>query len=65
MADDGNGFGTRDHAAAASACKNVRERLHLAYGADAAFDIAANFPAGVAATITVPDDRPDARLRHD
>ena len=34
--------------------KNLRERLKLAYGADASFVIAANFPNGVAATITLP-----------
>jgi len=32
----------------------VRERLKLAYGTAASFVIAANFPNGVAATITVP-----------
>ncbi len=34
--------------------KNVRERLRLVYGASAALAVVANFPAGVAATITVP-----------
>jgi sensor histidine kinase YesM len=34
--------------------KNVRERLRLAYGDRASFSIVANFPKGVAATITVP-----------
>ncbi len=44
--------------------RNVRERLHLAYGAEAAFDIAVNFPTGVAATITVPKAGPK-EARHD
>jgi Histidine kinase len=57
VADDGNGFGTGT-AGSGIGLKNVRERLHLAYGAEAAFDIAANFPAGVAATITVPLNGP-------
>ena len=42
----------------------ARERLNLAYGADATFDIAANFPAGVAATISVPAAGP-REVRHD
>jgi hypothetical protein len=32
----------------------VRERLRLAYGPQASLSIVANFPSGVAATITVP-----------
>ncbi|MDB5755381.1 MAG: sensor histidine kinase, partial [Massilia sp.] len=36
--------------------RNVKERLRLAYGAAAGFAIVANFPAGVAATITVPSN---------
>ena len=57
VADDGRGF---TEGAAAMSCgtgiglANVRERLRLAYGERAAFRIVANFPAGVAATITVP-----------
>ena len=35
--------------------RNVRERLRLAYGSAASFSIVANFPSGVAATITVPN----------
>ena len=57
MADDGNGLGTQTTGSGIG-LRNVRERLHLAYGADAAFDLAANFPTGVAATITVPHGRP-------
>ena len=63
VADDGNGFGT-ETAGSGIGLQNVRERLQLAYGADAAFDIAANFPAGVAATITVPMAGPK-EVRHD
>ena len=36
--------------------QNVRERLRLAYGADASLSVVANFPSGVAATITVPSE---------
>jgi LytS/YehU family sensor histidine kinase len=53
VADDGRGF----HEASAGSgigLKNVRERLKLAYGESAAFAIVANFPKGVAATITLP-----------
>jgi signal transduction histidine kinase len=63
VADDGNGFGTGT-AGSGIGLRNVRERLQLAYGADAAFDIAANFPTGVAATITVPLAGPK-EPRHD
>ena len=53
VADDGIGLGTATTGSGIG-LKNVRERLQLAYGADAVFELAANFPAGVAATITVP-----------
>jgi hypothetical protein len=53
VADDGIGLGSQTTGSSIG-LKNVRERLELAYGADASFDLAANFPAGVAATITVP-----------
>ena len=53
VADDGAGF--NEHSAGTGiGLKNVRERLKLAYGAEAAFSIVGNFPRGVAATITVP-----------
>jgi sensor histidine kinase YesM len=57
VADDGIGLGNQTTGSSIG-LKNVRERLELAYGADASFDLAANFPAGVAATITVPTAGP-------
>ncbi len=53
VADDGRGFNS-ETAGTGIGLKNVRERLKLAYGSDASFGIVANFPTGVAATITVP-----------
>jgi len=53
VADDGRGFNT-ETAGTGIGLKNVRERLKLAYGNEASFGIVANFPTGVAATITVP-----------
>ena len=57
VADDGNGFGTGTSGTGLG-LKNVRERLKLAYGNTAAFSIIANFPNGVAASITVPTSGP-------
>jgi len=56
VADDGRGFAEAGPASAGGGIglANVRERLRLAYGERASFRIVANFPAGVAATITVP-----------
>ena len=59
VADDGRGFGT-ETAGTGIGLKNVRERLKLAYGGDASFNIVANFPTGIAATITVPATGPEA-----
>jgi signal transduction histidine kinase len=53
VADDGHGFSAQSSGTGIG-LKNLRERLRLAYGAAASFIIAANFPNGVAATITVP-----------
>ena len=53
VADDGQGF-SAGGSGTGIGLKNVRERLRLAYGAGAAFSIVANFPSGVAATISVP-----------
>ncbi len=54
VADDGRGF-SAEGGGTGIGLRNVRERLRLAYGAAAGFTIVANFPAGVAATITVPN----------
>ncbi|MES2105333.1 MAG: histidine kinase [Pseudomonadota bacterium] len=53
VADDGRGF-SAEGGGTGIGLRNVRERLRLAYGAAASFSIVANFPSGVAATITVP-----------
>ena len=57
VADDGRGF-SEVGGGTGIGLKNVRERLKLAYGDKASFSIGANFPKGVAATITVPISRP-------
>jgi len=54
VADDGRGF-TLEGGGTGVGLRNVRERLRLAYGSAASFSIVANFPSGVAATITVPN----------
>ena len=54
VADDGRGF-SAEGGGTGIGLRNVRERLRLAYGAAAGFTIVANFPTGVAATITVPN----------
>jgi signal transduction histidine kinase len=59
VADDGDGFNPRTSGTGIG-LKNVRERLRLVYGADAALAVVANFPAGVAATLTVPAAREEA-----
>jgi len=53
VADDGDGFNTQTHGTGIG-LKNVRERLRLRYNGAAALTVAANFPRGVAATLTVP-----------
>jgi hypothetical protein len=57
VADDGRGF-SEVGGGTGIGLKNVRERLKLAYGDKASFAIGANFPKGVAATITVPVSTP-------
>lgn len=53
VADDGRGFAAQNGGGGIG-LKNVRERLQLIYGGAASLVIAANFPQGVAATISVP-----------
>jgi len=53
VADDGDGFNNKTNGTGIG-LRNVRERLRLVYGGDAALAVVANFPAGVAATISVP-----------
>lgn len=53
VADDGRGF-SDESSGTGIGLRNLRERLGLAFGRDASLAIAANFPRGVAATITVP-----------
>ncbi|MBC7988505.1 MAG: histidine kinase, partial [Luteimonas sp.] len=60
VADDGDGFNAKTSGTGIG-LKNVRERLRLVYGGAAALAVVANFPAGVAATITVPDNARDPR----
>jgi LytS/YehU family sensor histidine kinase len=62
VADDGDGFNSKTSGTGIG-LKNVRERLRLVYGAEATLAVVANFPAGVAATITVPAEFPQER-RH-
>jgi len=66
VADDGRGFST-ETTGTGIGLKNVRERLRLAYGGEASFNIVANFPAGIAATITVPAAGPksDPEVNHE
>jgi signal transduction histidine kinase len=60
VADDGQGF-TTESSGTGIGLKNLRERLRLVYGTTASFAIVANFPSGVAATVTVPAS---AGVRH-
>ena len=54
VADDGRGF-SAEGGGTGIGLRNVRERLRLAFGGAAWFAIVANFPSGVAASITVPN----------
>lgn len=54
VADDGQGLGASTSGGTGIGLRNVRERLRLAYGPEASLSVVANFPSGVAATITVP-----------
>ena len=53
VADDGRGF-SDEGGGTGIGLRNIRERLKLAYGEAASFSIVANFPRGVAATLTLP-----------
>jgi signal transduction histidine kinase len=53
VADDGDGFNNKTTGTGIG-LKNVRERLRLVFGGRASLAVVANFPTGVAATITVP-----------
>jgi signal transduction histidine kinase len=53
VADDGEGFNAKTSGTGIG-LKNVRERLRLVYDGKASLAVVANFPAGVAATMTVP-----------
>ena len=61
VADDGEGLNAKT-AGTGIGLKNVRERLKLTHGGDAALAVVANFPSGVAATITLPAE--DGARRH-
>ena len=62
VADDGDGFNNKTGGTGIG-LKNVRERLRLMHGGHAALAVVANFPAGVAATITVPASE-EREVRH-
>jgi signal transduction histidine kinase len=62
VADDGQGLNS-ERSGTGVGLKNVRERLRLAYGPAASFDLAANYPSGVAATIRLPHPQQPATDR--
>jgi hypothetical protein len=53
VADDGEGFNTKTSGTGIG-LKNIRERLRLRFAGVANLSVIANFPSGVAATLTVP-----------
>jgi LytS/YehU family sensor histidine kinase len=63
VADNGEGFNAKTSGTGIG-LKNVRERLRLRYNGDANLNVIANFPAGVAATITVPASAPQRSASH-
>ena len=63
VADNGEGFNAKTSGTGIG-LKNVRERLRLRYNGQANLSVIANFPAGVAATITVPANAPQRSASH-
>jgi signal transduction histidine kinase len=53
VADDGRGFSAQSSGTGIG-LRNVRDRLQLIYGERARLTVTANFPSGVAATLSVP-----------
>ncbi|TLX23103.1 sensor histidine kinase [Thermomonas fusca] len=64
VADDGEGFNSKTSGTGIG-LKNVRERLRLRYAGSANLSVIANFPSGVAATITVPAAVPSNGAGHE
>lgn len=64
VADDGEGFNIKTSGTGIG-LKNVRERLRLRYAGSANLSVIANFPSGVAATITVPAAVPSNGAGHE
>ena len=61
VADTGLGFGRAATAGTGVGLANIRERLQLLYGGQAALAVAENAPSGTRVTITVPySARPEA-----
>lgn len=61
VADNGEGFNSKTSGTGIG-LKNVRERLRLRYAGAANLAVVANFPAGVAATLTVPANGHNANV---